>query len=214
MHFHESSYCLLPLMVYTNNHDTRAWFAIPTIPKQTVFRMVCKTHLEGGGREWPQKGTGLTATFQNGQNQHLFLPTGLSLTMIPKNLLVSTFKEDEKDSITGLLSNWQPPSDSLSHTPSYVYKVLVLWYETSPFFCGVSSATRTKPGSSFIREWHTLHSVEEVWRFMLPRSPPDALSSADQSEKEISSFEKVLVSAGNDTSEDITEGKDWNRFFS
>jgi hypothetical protein len=43
---------------------------------------------------------------------------------------------------------------------------------------------------------------------MLPCSPLEALSFADPRGKEVSSFEKVLVSAGNDWSGDVTEGKE------
>ena len=184
--------------------------------------MACKTHLEGRGREWPQKGIGLRATFQNGQSQHLFF-----VVPPPANWLKPTVpNNDSQKSFTLYFQRrWkrQQHRITVQLTTSFRFFVMysflrlqsassLVWNKSC--FCGVSSATRTKLGSSFIRECHTLHSGEELWRFVLPRSPPDVLSFADQREKEISSFEKVLVSAGNDTSEDITEGKDWNRFFS
>jgi hypothetical protein len=43
---------------------------------------------------------------------------------------------------------------------------------------------------------------------MLPSFPPEALS--EQREKKVSPFEKVLVSAGNEWSGDIEEGKVWS----
>jgi hypothetical protein len=42
---------------------------------------------------------------------------------------------------------------------------------------------------------------------MLPSSPPEALSFAMPREKEMSSFEKVLVSNGKGMSGNITESK-------
>jgi len=39
-------------------------------------------------------------------------------------------------------------------------------------------------------------------------SPVEALSFTEPKRREVSSFEKVLVSAGNDMSGDITESKD------
>jgi len=42
----------------------------------------------------------------------------------------------------------------------------------------------------------------------LPSSSPEAVSFADTRGKEVSSFEKVLVSAGTDMSGDINEGKE------
>jgi len=42
----------------------------------------------------------------------------------------------------------------------------------------------------------------------LPNSSPEALSFAETKGKDVSSFEKVLVSAGTDMSEDINESKE------
>jgi hypothetical protein len=42
----------------------------------------------------------------------------------------------------------------------------------------------------------------------LPSSSPEAVSFAETRRKEVSSFEKVLVSAGNDMSGDINEGNE------
>jgi hypothetical protein len=43
---------------------------------------------------------------------------------------------------------------------------------------------------------------------MLMSSPPQALSCAEQRGKDVTSLEKVLVSAGYDRSGEITEGKE------
>jgi hypothetical protein len=43
---------------------------------------------------------------------------------------------------------------------------------------------------------------------MLPSSPPQALSFAERRGKEVTSLEKVLVSAGCDRSREIIEGKE------
>jgi hypothetical protein len=43
---------------------------------------------------------------------------------------------------------------------------------------------------------------------MLPSSHTEALSFAEPRGNEVFSYEKVLVSAGNDMSGDITEGKE------
>jgi hypothetical protein len=44
---------------------------------------------------------------------------------------------------------------------------------------------------------------------MLQSSPPAALSFVQARKKEVSSFEHVLVSAGNNWSDDITGVSDW-----
>ena len=69
--------------------------------------MVCKVCLEGAGN------SDLRAMSQDGQSKHFslklhLLPTGLCLllrTVVAKNIEVNTFKEDERDSIRGLLSS-------------------------------------------------------------------------------------------------------------
>ena len=61
-------------------------------------------------------------------------------------------------------------------------------------------------------EYHAVHFGEELCILMLPSSSSEALSFAEPRGKDVSSFENVLVSAGNDMSGDITEGKkesDW-----
>ena len=60
----------------------------------------------------------------------------------------------------------------------------------------------------FMRQCHALHFGEEIWRLTLPSSSPEALSFAETRGKEVSSFEKVLVSAGTDMSGDINVGKE------
>jgi hypothetical protein len=74
--------------------------------KQTVFRMVCKVHLEGRGeRHRPRFGRERAYTFS--LKLHL-LPSGLCLLFLmidAKNLDVCTFKEDERACIRGLLSD-------------------------------------------------------------------------------------------------------------
>jgi hypothetical protein len=59
-----------------------------------------------------------------------------------------------------------------------------------------------------MRECCVLRFGEELRRFTLTSSPSEALSFAEPRGKEVSSFEKVLVSAGNDVSGDITESKE------
>jgi hypothetical protein len=47
----------------------------------------------------------------------------------------------------------------------------------------------------------------------LPNSPPEAFSFVESRRKEVFSFEKVLVSAGNDVKGYITESKEVSEWF-
>jgi hypothetical protein len=85
---------------------------------------------------------------------------------------------------------------------SALFLVRILSYNL--FYCGVSFVILPKP-SSFIIECRALPFGEELRRFTLPSCPPEALS--EPKEKKVSSFEKVLVSAGNEWSGDIQKGK-------
>jgi hypothetical protein len=58
-----------------------------------------------------------------------------------------------------------------------------------------------------IRECHGLCFGKELGKLMLLSYPPEALSLAELMRKEVSSFERGLVSASNDWSGDTTEGR-------
>ena len=144
------------------------------------------------------------ATFQNGQRHHLFFevpPPALWLMVtVAKNLEVSTLKEQEKECIRELMSNWQTSFRFIFmyfflSSQSTLPLVWILSYNF--FFYGVRFATLSKP-SSFTRESCTLCFGEELWRLIFPSFPPASVSFAEQRGKE-SSFKKcwfLLVMAG------------------
>jgi len=111
-------------------------------------------------------GIGLRATFLDGQSHHLFFkdphPAFWLLPTVPnswcQNLEFVTFKEDEKDCIRVLLSNWQT---SFRFLVIYFFLCLqraltLVWILSHKFFShNFSFATLSKP-SSFITDWFML----------------------------------------------------------
>jgi hypothetical protein len=106
----------------------------------------------------------------------------LFLTIDAKNLEVSTFKDNEKDCIRRLLSNWQSSFTfyalhfflSLQRT---LYLLRIMLYRL--FFLGVISATLSK--TSFVStECLALCFGEELWRLILLNSPTKAFLLTSQ----------------------------------
>lgn len=145
--------------------------------------MVCKVHLAGRGNSDQRKLQDSGPHFRRDRvntfslKLHL-LPPGLCLLLITtavKNLEVCTFKEDERNHIRGLLSNWQT---SFRFYAMYFFLSLhnilslVRILSINLLFHGVSFVTISKP-RSFIRECWDLCFGEEIWRLMIPHSPPE-----------------------------------------
>ena len=163
--------------------------------KWTVFRMVCKVCLEGRGNSDRRR---VQATFQEGQSRHLFIeappPALWLLPAVPNDwcqkslcLYIQRRWKSRYQRITVGLTNLF--SYSLPWTSSYVRIANSHWSNSviQLILHGVSFATLSKP-SSFIRECHALCLGEELWRPMLPRSPPEGPSSAEPRGKEVSDW--------------------------